>query len=112
MRYPLSSFFLRVHVARRSKAAHISRASPHQVVGYTPRPDEVMLVRYVQPLSDEQRELLEKTMKEDTACRTRNRAHSLLLSTGGTPIQTIIRAYKVYRITVSAWIKKWEQHDA
>src|SRR5882724_3617801 len=33
MRYPLSSFFLRVDVARRSKAAHIARSSPHQVVG-------------------------------------------------------------------------------
>src|SRR5712671_2133620 len=33
MRYPLSSFFLRVHVARRSKAAHIARSSPHQVMG-------------------------------------------------------------------------------
>jgi len=29
-----------------------------------PRPDEVMIVRYVQPLTDEQRQLLEKTMKE------------------------------------------------
>src|SRR5947209_2849202 len=33
MRYPLSSFFLRADVARRSKAAHIARSSPHQVVG-------------------------------------------------------------------------------
>src|SRR5213080_3738708 len=30
-----------------------------------------MIVRYVQPLSDEQRALLEKTMKEDTAFRAR-----------------------------------------
>src|SRR3989442_16001879 len=33
MRYPLSSFFLRADVAHRSKAAHIARSSPHQVVG-------------------------------------------------------------------------------
>src|SRR5207245_11530035 len=79
-------------------------------VAYSPRPDEVMLVRYVQPLTDEQRELLEKTMKEDTAFRARSRAHSLLLSAGGTPIQTIAKTYKVHRITVAAWIKKWEQH--
>src|SRR2546422_2126651 len=38
-------------------------------VAYSPRPDEVMIVRYVQPLTDEQRELLEKTMQEDTAFR-------------------------------------------
>src|SRR5438128_8257475 len=69
-----------------------------------------MLVRYVQPLTDEQRELLEKTMKEDTAFRALSRAHSLLLSAGGTPIQTIAKTYKVHRITVAAWIKKWEQH--
>src|SRR5712692_3266407 len=81
-------------------------------VAYSPRPDEVMIVRYVQPLTDEQRALLEKTMKEDTAFRARSRAHSLLLSAGGTPIQTIAKTYQVHRITVSAWIKKWEQHGA
>jgi len=81
-------------------------------VAYSPRPDEVMIVRYVQPLTDEQRELLEKTMKEDTAFRARSRAHSLLLSAGGTPIQTIAKTYQVHRVTVSAWIKKWEQHGA
>jgi transposase len=81
-------------------------------VTYSPRPDEVMIVRYVQPLTDEQRALLEKTMKEDTAFRARSRAHSLLLSAAGAPIQTIAKTYQVHRVTVSAWIKKWEQHGA
>ena len=81
-------------------------------VAYSPRPDEVMIVRYVQPLSDEQRALLEKTMKEDTAFRARSRAHSLLLSAAGTPIQTIAQAYQVHRVTVSAWITKWAHHGA
>src|SRR3989441_6806156 len=81
-------------------------------VAYAPRPDEGMIVRYVQPLTDEQRELLEKTMKEDTAFRARSRAHSLLLSAAGTPIQTIAETYQVHRVTVSAWIKKWELHGA
>jgi transposase len=67
-------------------------------------------VRYVQPVTDEQRALLEKTMQEDTAFRARSRAHSLWLSAGGTPIQTIAKTYQVHRVTVSAWIKKWEQH--
>src|SRR5438552_17337004 len=71
-----------------------------------------MIVRYVQPLTDEQRALLEKTMKEDTAFRARSRAHSLLLSAGGTPLQTIAKTYQVHRVTVSAWIKKWERHGA
>src|SRR5258708_30001421 len=81
-------------------------------VAYSLRPDEVMIVRYVQPLTDEQRALLEKTMKEDTAFRARSRAHSLLLSAAGTPIQTIAKTYQVHRVTVSAWIKKWEHHGA
>jgi transposase len=81
-------------------------------VAYSPRPDEVMIVRYVQPLTDEQRALLETTMKEATAFRARSRAHSLLLSAAGTPIQTIAKTYTVHRVTVSAWIKKWEQHGA
>jgi len=79
-------------------------------VVYFLRPDEVRIVRYVQPLTNEQRALLEKTMKEDTAFRARSRAHSLLLSAAGTPIQTIANAYQVHRVTVSAWIKKWEHH--
>src|SRR5713101_6767609 len=81
-------------------------------VAYAPQPDEVILVRYVQPLTDEQRELLEKTMKEDTAFRARSRAHSLLLSAAGTPIKIIAKTYQVHRVTVSAWIKKWEHHGA
>jgi transposase len=66
----------------------------------------------VQPLTDEQRQLLEKTMKEDTAFRARSRAHSLLLSAVGTPIQAIAKTYQVHRVTVSAWIKKWEHQGA
>src|SRR5467141_4839587 len=81
-------------------------------VAYSPRPDEGIIVRYVQPLTDEQRELLEKTMHEDIAFRARSRAHSLLLSAAGTPIQTIAKTYQVHRVTVSAWIKKWDHHGA
>src|SRR6266404_8377395 len=51
-------------------------------------------------------------MKEDTAFRARSRAHSLLLSAGGTPIQTLAKTYQVHRVTVSTWIKKWERHGA
>ena len=69
-------------------------------------------MRYVQPLTDEQRDLLEKTMHEDTSFRARSRAHSLLLSAAGTPIQTIAKTYQVHRVTVSAWIKKGEHHGA
>jgi transposase len=69
-------------------------------------------VRYVQPFTDEQRELLEKTMHEETSFRARSRAHSLLLSAAGTPIKAIAKTYQVHRVTVAAWIKKWQQHGA
>ncbi len=51
-------------------------------------------------------------MQEDTAFRARSRAHSLVLSAGGTPLQTIAKTSQAHRVTVSAWIKKWEQHGA
>jgi hypothetical protein len=42
-----------------------------------------MIVRYVQPLTEEQRALLDKTMQEDASFRARLRAHSLVLSAQG-----------------------------
>src|SRR5215475_10274151 len=75
-------------------------------------PDEVMIVRYVQPLTQEQRQLLETTMQDDPSFRARSRAHGLLLSARGTPIKDIATTYQVHRVTVSAWIKHWEQQGA
>ena len=51
-------------------------------------------------------------MQEDIAFRARSRAHRLVLSAGGTPIQIIAKTSQVHRVTVSAWIKHWEQHGA
>ena len=76
------------------------------------RLDEEMIVRYVQPLTEEQRALLERTMKEDASFRARTRAHSLLLSAQGTTIKEIAKTYQVNRVTVSAWLKHWEHHGA
>jgi transposase len=67
-------------------------------------------VRYVHPLIDTQRDLLEHTMTHDPSPRARARAHSLLLSAEGMTIKDITQLYKVDRDTVSTWIKKWE-HD-
>jgi transposase len=69
-----------------------------------------MIVRYVQPLTPEQRDVLENAMKHDPSCRARSRAHSLLLSAQGTTIKDIAKAYQVHRVTVSAWITHWEHH--
>jgi transposase len=76
------------------------------------QPDEVMIVRNVQPLTPEQRQLLATTMKDAPSFRARSRAHGLLLSAAGTPIKAIAKIYQVHRVTVSAWIKHWEQHGA
>jgi transposase len=81
-------------------------------VASSPRPDEVMIVRYVQPLTDAHRALLEKTMQEDPAFRARSRAHSLVLRAAGTPIQTIAKTSQVHRVTVSAGLTTWERHGA
>ena len=75
-------------------------------------PDEVIIVRYVHALTDDQRELLAQTMKADTSFRARARAHSLLLSDQGATIKDIAKTYHVDRDTVSSWITKWEHHGA
>jgi transposase len=67
-------------------------------------------VRYVHPLIDTQRDLLENTMTHDTSPRARARAHSLIRSAQGMTINEITKIYQVDRDTVSTWIRKWE-HD-
>jgi transposase len=67
-------------------------------------------VRYVHPLIDTQRDLLENTMTHDVSPRARARAHSLILSAQGMTINAITKIYQVDRDTVSTWIRKWE-HD-
>src|SRR2546428_8218120 len=71
-----------------------------------------MIVRYVQPLTQEQREFLEKMMQDDASFRARTRAHSLLLSDQGTTITEIAKIYQVNRVIVSAWLTNWEHHGA
>jgi transposase len=51
-------------------------------------------------------------MQDDPSFRARIRAHSLLLSAQGKLIKDIAQTYQVHRVTVSAWINKWEQHGA
>jgi transposase len=69
-----------------------------------------MNVRYVRPLTEQQRALLESTMKNDASHRARMRAHGLLLSNAGITIKAIAKIYHVDRDTVSTWIKKWEKY--
>ena len=69
-------------------------------------------MRYVHPLTEQQRTLLDNTMKTDAAHRARMRAHGLLLSSEGITIKAIAKIYHVDRDTVSPWIKQWEKHGA
>jgi transposase len=72
--------------------------------------DKVPIVRYVHPLIDTQRDLLDNTMTHDASPRARARAHSLILSAQGMTINAITKISQVDRDTVSTWIRKWE-HD-
>ena len=67
-------------------------------------------MRYVHPLIDTQRDLLENTMTHDASPRARARAHSLLLSAQGMTINAITKVYQVDRDTISTWIRTWD-HD-
>ena len=69
-------------------------------------------MRYIQPLTEEQRVLLNKTMQDDPSFRARSRAQSLLLRAQGKTIKDLAQTYQVHRVTVAAWINKWEQHGA
>src|SRR5256885_13776235 len=68
-----------------------------------------MIVRYVRPLTENQRHTLAEIMKHDAIPRARVRAHGILLSAQGMRIKEIAKIYQVDRDTVVTWIKKWEQ---
>ena len=67
-------------------------------------------MRYVHPLRDPQRDLLENPMTHDTSPRARARAHSLIRSAQGMTINAITKISQVDRDTVATWIRTWE-HD-
>jgi len=69
-----------------------------------------MIVRYVCPLTENQRHTLAEIMKHDARPRARVRAHGILLSSQGMRIKEIAKIYQVDRDTVATWIKKWEKH--
>ena len=67
-------------------------------------------MRYVQPLTESQRQTLENIRQYAPSPRARTRAHSILLSSRRVTIKEIVRIYQVDRDTIASWIKKWE-HD-
>ena len=67
-------------------------------------------MRYVQPLTENQRQTLDNIRKHDPSSRARMRAHSILLSSRRITIKDVAKIYQVDRDTVASWIKKWEQN--
>lgn len=65
---------------------------------------------FVSALTAEAQAQLEQLAEQDPTRRIRMRAHSLLLSAQGTPINEIARIYQVHRNSVSSWIDQWHQH--
>ncbi len=69
------------------------------------------IVRYVNPLTENQQHALQDLMRHDVTPRVRMRAHSLVLSSQGFPIKDIAKVSQVDRDTVATWIKKWEKDE-
>lgn len=67
-------------------------------------------MRYVRPLPEQQRALLERTIKNDAAHRARMRAHGLVLSSEGITIKAMAKIHHVDSDTVATWSKKWDKH--
>lgn len=64
--------------------------------------------KFVNPLTDEQREQLKEIMKSQAPQRKRMRAHAILLSDRGYSIDQIADIYQVDRDRVSAWLDWWD----
>lgn len=67
--------------------------------------------KFVQPLTEEQREQLKEVMKSQAPQRTRMRAHAILLSERQYSIDQIADIYQTDRDRVSEWLDWWEQYQ-
>jgi transposase len=65
--------------------------------------------KFVQPLTEAQREQLKEVMKSPSPQRTRMRAHAVLLSERRYSIDHIADIYQVDRDRVSEWLDWWEE---
>lgn len=66
-------------------------------------------MKFVSRLTPEQRNQLQKIMKQDPSARVRQRAHAILLSDQGYSREEIADIYQVKPDTVSVWLDAWEQ---
>lgn len=63
--------------------------------------------RFVAPLKDEEKELLEHLRDHGETPRIRRRAHAILLSAAGRSIDEICDIFETSRVTVTSWLNRW-----
>ncbi len=67
-------------------------------------------MKYITPLSQEEKKALNSLFKEHSSHLVRRRAHMLLLSAEKFSINEIARIYQVHRDTVSNTFARWEKY--
>lgn len=65
--------------------------------------------RFIESLSEEQEQQLQRIRDTGKTKRVRHRAHAVLLSHSGKTIREIAEIFQVDRNTVSAWLDRWDK---
>lgn len=65
--------------------------------------------RFVEPLDDADREVLQYLMDNGETARIRRRAHAILLSDAEKSVNEIADIFQVDRDTVTSWIDRWQE---
>jgi transposase len=66
--------------------------------------------KFVEPLTDEQRQRLKEIHKTDASWRTRMRAHAILLSEKGFELNQLATIFDADRDAVSQWLDWWAEY--
>jgi Helix-turn-helix domain len=66
--------------------------------------------KFVEPLTDEERQRLKEIHKTDASWRTRMRAHAILLSDKGFELNQLATIFDADRDAVSQWLDWWAEH--
>ena len=69
-----------------------------------PRPDCLFIEKLTKPQVQQLEELRDNGAKR----RIRHRAHAILLSFNGMPVNELAKVFQCNRNTVSGWLKRWE----
>lgn len=64
--------------------------------------------RYVEPLAEEDREVLSYLRDHGETPRIRQRAHAILLSDSGKSVNELSEIFEVRRNTAASWLDRWE----